>query len=130
VKLMGIEKGGGADAKPPPSWLPVGTIVGEILSDLRGGRLDRWWVGAAEKTLLGPDLAQELDKERSSAEDVAEAKERVERGARVLGVELDDVTLVARDSRGAVYGLRMQFESGDVPELDAHPLVRVKPAPD
>lgn len=129
VKLMGIEKGGGADRNPPPAWFPVATIAGEILADLRADRLDRWWVGEPEKQLLGPALARELDKERSEPDEVEEAKQVVARGARLQGVEIDDVTLVARDARGAVYGLRMQFENGDHPELDSHPLVSVKPAP-
>jgi hypothetical protein len=129
VKLMGIEKGGGADRNPPPAWFPVATIADEILADLRADRLDRWWVGEPEKQLLGPALARELDKERSDPDEVEEAKQVVARGARLQGVEIDDVTLVARDARGAVYGLRMQFENGDRPELDSHPLVRVKPAP-
>jgi hypothetical protein len=129
VKLMGIEEDGN-NAKPPPAWLPVGNIAGQILADLRADRLDAWWVGEPEKQLLGPQLARELDKERSKPDEVRQAKQIAQRGVRLRGVEVDDVTLVARDRQGVVYGLRMQFESGEQPELDAHPLVRVKRAPD
>ncbi len=127
LKLIELKADQVSSAIPAPSWLPVHGLAQEILSDVQQDRMERWWLGDAEKEMLGADIAKEIERdERKQPDRLRKARKRVAGKTRVHGFEIDDVTLIAKDSQQRIWGLRMQFESGDQPELDSHPLVRVR----
>ena len=127
LKLIELKADSVSGAIPAPSWLPVDGLAHEILTDVHQDRMDRWWLGGAEKEMLGAEIAKEIEREAQRQPDrLRKAKKRLAGKTRVHGFKIDDVTLIAKDSRQRVWVLRMQFESGDKPELDSHPLVRVR----
>lgn len=130
LKILALEADPVSGARPPPRWLPVSGLAQQILSDLRADRMQRWWIGDAELAMLGPELAREVERERPGPDELRKARALARADAAVHGFRIDDVTVIARDAQSRLWALKMQFESGDVPELDAHPLVRVRRAED
>ncbi len=129
LKIIELKADQVSNAIPAPSWLPVDALAQEILADVQGDRMTRWWLGDAEKQLFGPELTAEIERNSGKQPDrLRKAQQRVAGKTRVHGFRIDDVTLIVRDPRGEFWALRMQFESGDTPELDAHPVVRVRRA--
>jgi hypothetical protein len=127
LKVIELKGDTVSGAHPAPSWLPVAGLAQEILTDVQQDRMARWWLGDAEKRMFGPELAKEIERDASKQPDrLLKAQKRVAGKTLVHGFLLDDVALIAKDPQGGIWGLRMQFEGGDSPELDAHPLVRVR----
>jgi hypothetical protein len=126
LKLISIKADSVSDPKPVPHWLPVTPLADELIADLRQDRMQRWWIGDAEKALLGPALIPEIEREHPKPAHLAAAKQLAKSSTRVHGIRIDDLALLGRDVRGQFWGMKLQFESGDVVELDAHPLVRVE----
>jgi hypothetical protein len=126
VKILKLEAEEGQPSRPLPRWLPIDGLISEILRDVGRGTIDRWLVGEPEKSLVGPEIARELDKERPKPEQIAAAQRAVGSHSIATGYALDDIALVAKDGSGKLWGFKLQFEDGPDPELDARPLVRVR----
>jgi hypothetical protein len=129
LKIIKLEADAVSGALPAPGWLSVSGLAQEILTDVQGDRMGRWWLGDAEQQLLGPELAKEIERDGAKQPDrLRKAQQRLAGKTSVRGFRIDDVTLIARDPRGEIWALRMQFERGDDPTLDANPIVRVRRA--
>ena len=130
LKLLSLKPDTVSDTIAAPRWLPVAGLVKTLLADIRTGRMQGWWIGDADKAMLGPELTREIQREAPGDSAMKTLEQRWDESTTAHGYRLDDIVLVARDPSGTLWGAKLQFESGEPPELDSRPLVRLRPVDD
>jgi hypothetical protein len=129
IKIVELHLRSGKKSQKLPGWLAGASPVGNDLADAaRRGKLDAMLVGESERSVLGNDkLFQMALKERPKPERVREVEAAAKKYPRTLGVEIDELYLLAKSRSGAIFVFEFNIDEDDGQiVLDAAPLFSVE----